>query len=88
MEAVYGPQRSYFTSLFSKDYFELTVNFRSHEGIVRCAASVVQSLYKLFPDSLDHLDPETGKLPGLPPVMLSDASSDTSIFEHFLLDSR
>ncbi|KEP48194.1 UvrD/REP helicase amino-terminal domain protein [Rhizoctonia solani 123E] len=67
--------------------FQLTVNFRSHNGIVQCAASIVQKLYELFPNSLDKLGPETGRSSGALPVIFSDASSDIFLFEQFLLKS-
>ncbi|CAE6450568.1 unnamed protein product [Rhizoctonia solani] len=67
--------------------FQLTVNFRSHNGIVQCAASIVLKLYELFPNSLDKLEPETGRSSGALPVVFSDASSDIFLFEQFLLKS-
>ncbi|KDN35987.1 hypothetical protein RSAG8_11138, partial [Rhizoctonia solani AG-8 WAC10335] len=67
--------------------FQLTVNFRSHNGIVQCAASIVQKLYELFPYSLDRMEPETGRSSGSLPVIFTDASSDIFLFEQFLLKS-
>ncbi|KAG8778469.1 hypothetical protein FRC12_024973 [Ceratobasidium sp. 428] len=69
--------------------FELTVNYRSHEGIVQCAASVVDSLYNLFPESLDQLARETAydKSTEYLPVVLTDVGSEVSAFETFLLNS-
>ncbi|KAG8760604.1 hypothetical protein FRC11_000178, partial [Ceratobasidium sp. 423] len=67
--------------------FQLTINFRGHNGIVQCAASIVQKLYELFPHSLDKMDPETGRTSGSLPVVFTDASSDIFLFEQFLLKS-
>ncbi|KAJ1300871.1 hypothetical protein OPQ81_002509 [Rhizoctonia solani] len=67
--------------------FQLTVNFRSHNGIVQCAASIVQKLYELFPNSLDKMEPETGRSSGSLPVIFTDSSSDIFLFEQFLLKS-
>ncbi|KAG8706086.1 hypothetical protein FRC11_008525, partial [Ceratobasidium sp. 423] len=67
--------------------FDLVGNFRSHTGIVDCAASVIQVLYKLFPNSLDHMEPETARWKGPPPIVFTDAGSDLASFEQFLLTS-
>ncbi|KAG9097775.1 hypothetical protein FRC06_007201 [Ceratobasidium sp. 370] len=69
--------------------FELTVNYRSHEGIIQCAASVIDSLYNLFPESLDHLARETAANSSTEylPVVLTDTGTDISVFENFLLNS-
>ncbi|KAG9097776.1 hypothetical protein FRC06_007202 [Ceratobasidium sp. 370] len=66
--------------------FELTINYRSHEGIVGFAASIVDSLYNIFPGSLDRLDRETAddKSADLLPVVLTGTSLEVSEFENFL----
>ncbi|CAE6383945.1 unnamed protein product [Rhizoctonia solani] len=71
--------------IFSK--FDLVGNFRSHTGIVDCAASIIKALYKLFPNSLDQMEPETARWKGPPPVVFKDAGPDLSSFEQFLLSS-
>ncbi|CAE6450213.1 unnamed protein product [Rhizoctonia solani] len=81
------PEEQYSDSSPKLSQFQLTVNFRSHNGIVQCAASIVQKLYELFPHSLDKLEPETGRSSGALPVIFSDASSDIFLFEQFLLKS-
>ncbi|KDN45554.1 hypothetical protein RSAG8_04878, partial [Rhizoctonia solani AG-8 WAC10335] len=77
-----------FPSRLSPSQFELTINYRSHEGLVRCAASVVDSLYNLFPESLDRLPRETAddKSMDYLPVVLTDTSSNIALFEEFLLN--
>ncbi|KAG9125027.1 hypothetical protein FRC07_009253, partial [Ceratobasidium sp. 392] len=84
-----GNSRRRLPSISVPSKFELTVNYRSHEGIVRCAASIIDSLYALFPESLDQLARETAydKSTEDLPVVLTDASSDISAFESFLLKS-
>ncbi|CAE6444861.1 unnamed protein product [Rhizoctonia solani] len=69
--------------------FELTINYRSHEGIVRCAASIVDVLYNLFPQSLDRLPREAAddKSTEHLPIVFTDTSSQISLFEDFLLKS-
>ncbi|KAG8708007.1 hypothetical protein FRC11_006898 [Ceratobasidium sp. 423] len=80
-------QRKNLASTSALSQFQLAVNFRSHNGIVQCAASIVQKLYELFPNSLDKMEPETGRSTGALPVVFTDASSDIFLFEQFLLKS-
>ncbi|CCO36370.1 TPR and ankyrin repeat-containing protein 1 AltName: Full=Lupus brain antigen 1 homolog [Rhizoctonia solani AG-1 IB] len=68
--------------------FELTVNFRSHGGIVRYAASLVELIYTLFPTSIDVMQPESAKTPGLPPLLFFSPENDEATFVHYLLDRK
>ncbi|KAF8598551.1 hypothetical protein BDV93DRAFT_561257 [Ceratobasidium sp. AG-I] len=68
--------------------FELTVNFRSHGGIVRYAASIVELIQTLFPNAIDHMEPETAKVPGKPPVLFIGSTDDKSEFVHHLLGEK
>lgn len=49
---------------------KLTHNYRSHSGILRLAAAVVELLYYFFRDSLDRLPPDFGLFPGPKPVAM------------------
>ena len=40
------------------DICSLSLNFRSHEGILRAANAIVATLHRLFPGSVDVLDQE------------------------------
>ncbi|KAG9099397.1 hypothetical protein FS749_001369 [Ceratobasidium sp. UAMH 11750] len=68
--------------------FELSVNFRSHGGIVRYAASLVELIYTLFPNSIDHMEPETARTPGPAPLLFISPQDDESTFVRYLLGSR
>ncbi|KAG8741119.1 hypothetical protein FRC10_003300 [Ceratobasidium sp. 414] len=68
--------------------FDLTVNFRSHSGIVNCAASIVEIIYKLFPDSIDRMPKETAIVDGPCPILFTDSRDDLSFFEEFVLGSK
>ncbi|CAE7084965.1 unnamed protein product [Rhizoctonia solani] len=68
--------------------FELTVNFRSHSGIVKYAASLVQLLYTLFPGSIDHMQPESAPIPGPKPLVFVNSSWDEDLFAECLLGRR
>jgi superfamily I DNA/RNA helicase len=56
------------------DLLRLTHNYRSHSGILRLAASVVELLYHFFSDSLDKLPPDFGLFPGPKPVIMEVSS--------------
>lgn len=65
------------------DVFQLSMNFRTHMGIVSIANSVVQLLVHFFPHSVDKLDPEISLLDGEAPVFIhTDENCDllTSLF--------
>ncbi|KDQ17181.1 hypothetical protein BOTBODRAFT_185909 [Botryobasidium botryosum FD-172 SS1] len=64
--------------------FELSVNYRSHAGIVNAASSIVDLLLTLFPKSIDKLEPETGLTAGPMPVFFSGWDSTAVGFEKFL----
>lgn len=71
--------RQIFFELFGgiePDLLQLTHNYRSHSGILRLAASVVELLYFFFSDSLDRLPPDLGVLDGPIPIMLEVSSSE------------
>ncbi|KAG8707891.1 hypothetical protein FRC11_007048, partial [Ceratobasidium sp. 423] len=70
------------------NYFELTVNFRSHAGIVRYAASLVELIYTLFPNSIDVMQPESAKAPGLPPLLFVGPENDEAAFVRYLLNQE
>ncbi|KAG9118849.1 hypothetical protein FRC07_006435, partial [Ceratobasidium sp. 392] len=68
--------------------FELSVNFRSHGGIVRYAASLVELIYTLFPNSIDHMAPETARTPGPAPLLFISPDDDENTFVRYLLGSK
>lgn len=43
-------------------FFELSVNYRSHGGIVDAAAFIVTLLNRFFPNSIDWLSRESAKV--------------------------
>ena len=48
----------------------LTVNFRSHSGILKLAGSIIDLISEFFPDSIDHLPNDEGMFPGPTPILL------------------
>ena len=64
--------------------FQLTVNYRSHGGIVNAAHSVIQLITKFWPNSIDHLPQEKGVVDGLKPVFFRGWDQDTVRYEQFL----
>ncbi|RIA97743.1 P-loop containing nucleoside triphosphate hydrolase protein [Glomus cerebriforme] len=56
-------------SVLKPKQFELNVNYRSHNGILQLAASVVDLIRKFFPNSIDHLLPERSEVGGPRPII-------------------
>ncbi|KAG2034294.1 hypothetical protein BDR03DRAFT_1093813 [Suillus americanus] len=57
--------------------FQLATNYRSHNGIVNCARSVIELITKFWPNAIDHLQPEKGRVDGVKPVFFTDVDNDT-----------
>ena len=57
--------------------FTLTHNYRSHQGILSLASSVMELLWRSFPNTIDKLEPEVGTLVGPAPILFlgCDASN-------------
>jgi hypothetical protein len=64
--------------------FTLSINYRSHGGIINCAHSVIQLLTTLWPDSIDALDQEQGLVDGPKPMFFSGWDRDLVHYEQFL----
>ncbi|KAG2070722.1 hypothetical protein BDR04DRAFT_1076592 [Suillus decipiens] len=56
--------------------FQLATNYRSHNGIVNCAHSVIKLITKFWPNAIDHLQPEKGMVDGVKPVFFTDVDND------------
>lgn len=55
---------------------QLTHNYRSHSGVLRLAACVVELLYFFFSNSLDKLPPDLGLFEGPRPTIMEVASTE------------
>ncbi|KAI0638791.1 hypothetical protein C8Q77DRAFT_1044775, partial [Trametes polyzona] len=55
--------------------FHLTANYRSHAGIVDCAAAIVALITRFWPDSIDTLPREIGMTAGPKPIFFWDESA-------------
>ena len=60
--------------------FTLSRNYRSHQGILSVASSVMGLLWKTFPDTVDKLEPEIGTMIGPAPILFQKC--DSSILMH------
>ena len=56
--------------------FELGLNYRSHDGIVRLGSFVMGLLWKCFPETVDKLKPEEGLLLGPIPILFVGCEPD------------
>lgn len=54
----------------------LTINFRSHSGILQLAGSIIDLLQMFFTGSIDHLPADKGMFPGPSPVILESANEN------------
>ncbi|KIM48469.1 hypothetical protein M413DRAFT_440213 [Hebeloma cylindrosporum] len=57
--------------------FQLSINYRSHGGIVQCADSVIALITEFWPYAIDALSRERGVVDGSKPVFFSGWDSDT-----------
>jgi len=53
---------------------QLGTNYRSHNGVLRCANVLVSLLVELFPSSVDRMRLEESKTPGERPMLLPDVT--------------
>lgn len=67
--------------------FQLGINYRSHNGIVNCAHSVIELITKFWPNAIDHLQPEKGAVDGVKPVFFTHLDNDAH-FKRFLVGER
>ncbi|KAF8336960.1 uncharacterized protein EI90DRAFT_3013934 [Cantharellus anzutake] len=51
------------------EVFQLPINYRSHQGIVACAGSIIDLITTLFPYSIDKLQREESTVPGPEPLI-------------------
>ncbi|KAF7306351.1 UvrD-like helicase ATP-binding domain-containing protein [Mycena indigotica] len=68
--------------------FQLTVNYRSHAGIVNCAHSVIEIMTMFWPYAIDILDRERGTVDGLRPVFFTGFDSSNVEYEQFLFGDK
>ncbi|KAJ3739795.1 hypothetical protein DFH05DRAFT_1546449 [Lentinula detonsa] len=64
--------------------FQLSVNYRSHSGIVDCAHSVIELITRFWKDSIDRLAPEKGVAIGLKPLFFVGWDEDAAGLDHFV----
>ncbi|KAI0791850.1 hypothetical protein C8Q75DRAFT_57350 [Abortiporus biennis] len=64
--------------------FELTVNYRSHGGIMGCANSVIKLITQFWPDAIDNMAEEKGVVDGVKPLFFHGWGQDTVRYEQFL----
>ncbi|KAH6770322.1 hypothetical protein C2S52_015125 [Perilla frutescens var. hirtella] len=65
------------------DMFTLSQNFRTHNGVLRLAKSVIDLICYYFPQSIDSLAPEMSLICGESPVVLEPGSDEDMIISIF-----
>ncbi|KAJ6498051.1 P-loop containing nucleoside triphosphate hydrolase protein [Mycena vitilis] len=78
----------YYQPVLQPRTFQLTVNYRSHAGIVNCAHTVIDVITRFWPYAIDVLDPERGTVDGLRPVFFTGFDSGNVQYEQFLFGDR
>ncbi|KAF7142000.1 hypothetical protein RHSIM_Rhsim06G0167800 [Rhododendron simsii] len=61
----------------------LKQNFRTHDGVLRLAQSVIDLLYRFFHHAVDILEPETTLLHGEAPILLESGNDENAIITIF-----
>ncbi|KAF7340216.1 UvrD-like helicase ATP-binding domain-containing protein [Mycena venus] len=78
----------YYQPVWQPRTFQLTVNYRSHAGIVNCAHTVIEVITMFWPYAIDVLDRERGTVDGLRPVFFTGFDSGNVQYEQFLFGDR
>jgi hypothetical protein len=77
------PQANYNRhSIIKPEQFELNVNYRSHDGILKLASSVIDLIWHFFPNSIDQLSRERGEVGGPRPI-INDNFQDKDFKKYF-----
>ncbi|KAG1807540.1 P-loop containing nucleoside triphosphate hydrolase protein [Suillus variegatus] len=63
--------------------FQLTINYRSHGGIVNCANSVIELITKFWPNTIDGFRQEKEVVGGLKSVFFTGWDEDAFPYEQF-----
>ncbi|CAB4422233.1 unnamed protein product [Rhizophagus irregularis] len=70
------------SSIINPKQFELDINYRSHNGILQLATSVIDLIWRFFPNSIDRLSREHGRVGGPQPTFFEGFQK-----EHFKIFS-
>ena len=65
------------------EIFHLSQNFRTHAGVLKLSQSIIDLLYRYFPQSIDVLSPETSEVYGEAPVLLEPGKDENAIITMF-----
>eukprot|EP00697_Spironema_sp_BW2_P001321 gnl/Spiro4/11777_TR6220_c0_g1_i1.p1 gnl/Spiro4/11777_TR6220_c0_g1~~gnl/Spiro4/11777_TR6220_c0_g1_i1.p1 ORF type:complete len:2237 (-),score=447.40 gnl/Spiro4/11777_TR6220_c0_g1_i1:57-6767(-) len=63
------------TDLYQATMFQLTLNYRSHRNLAAVGHNIVEILNRLFPQTIDKLEPEIGVREGPKPLVLTESST-------------
>ncbi|CAL5354450.1 unnamed protein product [Camellia sinensis] len=68
---------------YLSNIFGLYQNFRTHDGVLRLAQSVINLLYRYFRHSIDVLEPETSLIYGEAPILIESGNDENAIVTIF-----
>src|SRR5438046_2508082 len=58
------------SNILKPKLFDLNINYRSHNGILQLATSVVELIQDFFPNSIDQLSSERSEVDGPQPIIV------------------
>ncbi|CAJ0757014.1 5561_t:CDS:10, partial [Entrophospora sp. SA101] len=59
-----------------EERFVMNINYRSHNGILKLASSVIDLISRFFPDSIDRLPHESGEVGGPQPIVIHNIEAE------------
>ncbi|CAG8607873.1 45495_t:CDS:10 [Gigaspora margarita] len=68
--------------------FELNTNYRSHNGILRLASSIIDLLERFFPESIDKLPQERGEIGGPRPLIFKGHKNVENSINYFFVNEQ
>ncbi|KAG2432292.1 hypothetical protein HYH02_013015 [Chlamydomonas schloesseri] len=69
-------RRGHGMTIATPPVLQLTMNYRTHQGVLDVAAVVVEALRRFFPLQIDKLERESAQFPGPHPLLLGSISAD------------
>ncbi|KAI8846256.1 P-loop containing nucleoside triphosphate hydrolase protein [Chytridium lagenaria] len=74
-------QKGTYTETMHPKTFSLRKNYRSHDGILRLAAEVLNIIHQVFPEAVDRMPADIGQIDGPLPVWVRDTKPDVVLNE-------
>lgn len=83
-ESVHGPSRT----KRLPEFFTLTVNYRSQQGILALAQAILELITSHWPHSIDHVPAEIGHEGGKKPVFFITHEEGSGLLQRLIANAR